>query len=59
QTVSRFVPSHYVTDALTSLFLRGASATSPTIILDLAVVTLSCVAILAVGVILYAKYFKI
>ncbi|MEM2367073.1 MAG: ABC transporter permease [Candidatus Bathyarchaeia archaeon] len=59
QTVSRFVPSHYVTDALTSLFLRGASATSPTIILDLAVVTLSCIAILAVGVILYAKYFKI
>ena len=59
QTVSRFVPSHYVTDALTSLFLRGASATSPTIILDLAVVTLSCIAILAVGVILHAKYFKI
>ncbi|MEM0058129.1 MAG: ABC transporter permease [Candidatus Bathyarchaeia archaeon] len=59
QTVSRFVPSYYVTDALTSLFLRGASATSPTIILDLAVVTLSCIAILAVGVILHAKYFKI
>ncbi|MEM3579079.1 MAG: ABC transporter permease [Candidatus Bathyarchaeia archaeon] len=59
QTVSRFVPSYYVTDALTSLFLRGASITSPTIILDLAVVALSCVAILAVGIILYAKYFKI
>lgn len=36
QTVSRLVPSYYVTDALTSLFLRGASITSPTIILDLA-----------------------
>ncbi|PMB75306.1 MAG: hypothetical protein C0193_01035 [Candidatus Bathyarchaeota archaeon] len=59
QTVSRFVPSYYVTDALTSLFLRGASITSPTIILDLAIVALSCVAILAVGIVLYAKYFKI
>ncbi|MBX5321093.1 MAG: ABC transporter permease [Candidatus Bathyarchaeia archaeon] len=59
QTVSRFVPSYYVTDALTSLFLRGASITSPTIILDSAIVALSCVAILAAGIVLYAKYFKI
>ncbi|MCS7120598.1 MAG: ABC transporter permease [Nitrososphaerota archaeon] len=59
QTLSRFVPSYYVTDALTSLFLRGASTTSPTIILDLVTVTLSCVAILAIGIILYAKHFKI
>ncbi len=59
QMVSKFVPSYYVTDALTSLFLRGAAVTSPTILLDLAVVALSCVAILAVGIILYAKYYKI
>ena len=59
QVVGKFVPSYYVTDALTSLFLRGASITSPTIIIDLALVSLSCAAILAVGIILYAKYFKI
>ncbi|MGQ9539292.1 MAG: ABC transporter permease [Candidatus Bathycorpusculaceae bacterium] len=59
QALSRFVPSYYVTDALTSLFLREAAITSPTIILDLAMVSLSCFAILAIGIILYAKYFKI
>ncbi|MEM2517587.1 MAG: ABC transporter permease, partial [Candidatus Bathyarchaeia archaeon] len=59
QTAGRFVPSYYVTDALTSLFLRGAPITSPTIILDLTVVALSCIAILAIGIILYAKCFKI
>lgn len=59
QVLSRFVPSYYVTDALTSLFLREAAITSPTIILDLAMVSLSCFAILAIGIILYAKYFKI
>jgi ABC-2 type transport system permease protein len=59
QIVGRFVPSYYVTDALTSLFLRGAAITSPAILLDFVVVSVSCVAILAVGVVLYAKYFKI
>lgn len=58
QKVGQFVPSYYVTDALTSLFLRGPPVTSPTVILDLAVVVLSCFAILAVGVVVYAKYLK-
>jgi ABC-2 type transport system permease protein len=59
QVVSRFVPSYYVTDALTSLFLRGAVITSPTILLDTVAVSVSCIAILVVGIILYAKYYKI
>jgi ABC-type multidrug transport system permease subunit len=59
QIAGKFVPSYYVTDALTSLFLRGAAITSPTVLLDLATVSVSCVAILAVGIILYDKYFKI
>jgi len=59
QVVSKFVPSYYVTDALTSLFLREASVASSTILLDLAIVSVSCIAILAVGIILYAKYYKI
>jgi ABC-2 type transport system permease protein len=58
QIVSKFVPSYYVTDALTSLFLREAAVTSPTILLDLTIVSASCVAILALGIILYAKYYK-
>ncbi|MGQ9781224.1 MAG: ABC transporter permease, partial [Nitrososphaeria archaeon] len=59
QMVSKFVPSHYVTDALTSLFLRGASIMSPTILLDLVAISVSCIAVLASGIILYAKYYKI
>jgi ABC-2 type transport system permease protein len=59
QIAGKFVPSYYVTDALTSLFLRGAAITSPVVLLDLAVVSISCVAILAVGILLYGKYYKI
>jgi hypothetical protein len=59
QVAGRFVPSYYVTDALTSLFLRGAAFASPTILLDFAAVSGSCIAILAVGIILYGKYYKI
>jgi ABC-2 type transport system permease protein len=59
QIAGKFVPSYYVTDALTSVFLRGASLGSVTILVDFAVVSVSCVAILAVGIVLYAKYYKI
>ena len=54
----RFVPGYYVTDALTSLFLRGAPLTSPAILLDVLVVTLYSIAILILGIILYGKYGK-
>jgi len=59
QVAGKFVPSYYVTDALTSVFLRGATLASPTILIDLALVSVSCVAILVVGIVLYAKYYKI
>jgi hypothetical protein len=59
QIAGKFVPSYYVTDALTSVFIRGAAISSPTILIDLAVVSVSCIAILIVGIVLYAKYYKI
>jgi ABC-type multidrug transport system permease subunit len=59
QIAGKFVPSYYVTDALTSLFLRGATITSPAVMLDFATVSVSCIAILAIGIILYGKYYKI
>jgi ABC-2 type transport system permease protein len=59
QTAGQFVPSYYVTDALTSLFLRGASITSQTILVDFAIVLVSCAAILAAGITLYSKRFKL
>jgi ABC-type Na+ efflux pump permease subunit len=59
QVAGKFMPSYYVTDAMTSLFLRGASIASATVLIDFTVVTASCIAILAVGIVLYAKYYKI
>ncbi|XHH08929.1 MAG: ABC transporter permease [Candidatus Bathyarchaeia archaeon] len=59
QTVGKFVPSYYVTDALTSLFLRGAAINSLTILLDFTIIAASCIGILAVGIVLYGKYYKI
>jgi ABC-2 type transport system permease protein len=59
QVAGQFVPSYYVTDALTSMFLRGAGIGSATILLDLGIVSASCIGILAVGIVLHAKYYKI
>ncbi len=58
QAAGKFVPSYYVTDALTSLFLRGAPISSPTILLDLAVVSICSVIALLLGILLFRKYGK-
>jgi hypothetical protein len=47
-----------VTDALTSLFLRGAPVTSPAILLDIVVLVIYSVVILTLGILLYGKYGK-
>jgi ABC-type multidrug transport system permease subunit len=58
QAAGKFVPSYYVTDALTSLFLRGAPLSSPTILLDLLVVSICGVVALLLGILLFRKYGK-
>lgn len=58
QAIGKFVPSYYVTDALTSLFLRGAPVTSPTVMLDLAVVIIVSVLAFLSGIVLFRKYGK-
>lgn len=58
KAAGKFVPSYYVTDALTSLFLRGAPISSPTILLDLAVVSAFSVTALLLGTALFRKYGK-
>jgi len=55
QEVSMFVPSYYATDALTSLFVRGAPVTSPVIWTDFGIVCAFAIGIIALGVILYKK----
>ena len=58
QAAGKLVPSYYVTDALTSLFLRGAPASSPTILLDLAVVSSYSMIAFLLGILLFRKYGK-
>ncbi|MGD2249747.1 MAG: ABC transporter permease [Candidatus Methanofastidiosia archaeon] len=56
QSAGKFVPSYYVTDALTSLLLRGAPVTSSSVILDFAVVTMSSIVVLILGVFIFERY---
>jgi ABC-type multidrug transport system permease subunit len=52
------VPSNYVTDALTSLLLRGAPVSSPTILIDLGVVSVFSIALLLIGILLFKRTGK-
>jgi len=58
QAAGQFVPAYYVTDALTSLFTRGAAVTSPTVLTDLAVVSASSVIILLLGIQVFKRFGK-
>ena len=53
---ARFVPSYYVTDALTSLLLRGAPATSQTVIMDLTVVSIVSLIVVITGIVVYQRF---
>jgi ABC-type Na+ efflux pump permease subunit len=56
QEAGRFFPAYYVTDALTSLWTRGASATSLVVVTDLLAVVASSVLILTVGVLIFRRF---
>ena len=56
--ISRLVPTWYVTDALTSIFIRGAPVTSPTIISDLLTVVGVSTIIILVGVLAFRRFGK-
>ena len=56
QFIGRFVPSYYVTDALTSILLRGAPITSSAILLDVLVVSTTSILVLLLGIILFRKF---
>ncbi len=56
QAAGRVLPAYYVTDAITSLWTRGASVTSPAVLTDLGAVIASSVIILAVGVQVFKRF---
>ncbi|MFX1607176.1 MAG: ABC transporter permease [Promethearchaeota archaeon] len=52
---AKFMPSKYVTDAITTLFLRGAPITAAVIWIDLAIVTIVGILLIVVGIVLFEK----
>ena len=58
QTAGQFVPSYYVTDALTSLLSRKAPITSPIVLFDLGVVAIVSLLVLALGIVLFKRTGK-
>jgi ABC-2 type transport system permease protein len=58
QAAGRFLPAYYVTDALTSLWTRGAAVTSTAVLTDLAAVSVSSVVILLIGVKAFNRFGK-
>jgi ABC-2 type transport system permease protein len=54
--LSSLVPTWYVSDALSSLFLRGASVYSPQVVTDITVVGVYAAVVIAIGVVLYNRY---
>lgn len=56
EIIAKFMPSKYITDALTTLFLRGAPITTPVIWYNLAVVSVVGFVLVAVGIILFERF---
>ncbi|MBT3285248.1 ABC transporter permease [Candidatus Bathyarchaeota archaeon] len=54
--LSRLVPSTYVTQTLTNVFLRGASSTSDTSLQNLGILGVYSLVVIVVGIVLYNKY---
>ncbi|MFW9862760.1 MAG: ABC transporter permease [Candidatus Thorarchaeota archaeon] len=55
-TIASVMPSKYVTDALTTLFLRGAAIGTPSIWIDLALVITAGIAVALVGTLVFEKW---
>jgi len=56
EVIAKFMPSKYITDALTTLFLRGAPITSTIIWFDLAVVSIVGLFLIGLGIALFERF---
>jgi ABC-2 type transport system permease protein len=54
--IGQFLPAYYVTDVLTSIFLRGAPVTSPNILIDFGILIAISIILLILGIIIFKKY---
>ncbi len=55
---AQLVPSYYVTDILTTILLRGAPITSPSILMNFGTIIAFCLLVIIVGIIIFAKFGK-
>jgi ABC-2 type transport system permease protein len=55
ETVGAFMPSKYVTDALTTLFLRGAPIATLSIWIDFAIVLVTGVIVVLLGILMFGR----
>ncbi|MHA1964219.1 MAG: ABC transporter permease [Candidatus Thorarchaeota archaeon] len=56
EVIAKFMPSKYLTDAVTTLFLRGAPVTTPVIWTNLAIVSILGFLLVAVGIVLFERF---
>ena len=56
--INKMVPSYYVTDALTSLLLRGAPASSGAVLLDLGILMIYSIVVFVIGIFAFNKISK-
>jgi ABC-2 type transport system permease protein len=56
ELISKFIPSKYVTDAITTLFLRGAPLSTSIIWIDLVIVAVVGLLLVVAGIILFERY---
>jgi len=56
--INKMVPSYYVTDALTSLLLRGAPASSGAVLLDLGILMIYSIVVFIIGIFAFNKISK-
>ncbi|MHA2385898.1 MAG: hypothetical protein ACXAEE_06780, partial [Candidatus Thorarchaeota archaeon] len=56
EIIAQTMPSNYVTEALTTLFLRGAPVTTLSIWTDLALVSVIGVVLLLIGIALFRRF---
>ena len=54
--IGRLVPSYYVTEMLTHLFLRGAPVLSYAVLSNLAVIAFTSIVVLILGVVIFQRY---
>jgi len=58
ESIARLVPTYYVSQSLTSIFLRGADPLSTTILTNVGIITVYSFSVIILGIVLYSRYGK-